>query len=442
MAKKSDKDAKSTGGSTRITGPRGLKTVPGFKDRVGKGRTWWSFYDEVAYEIIEKKYNFSKAHPASVEYTTLFTRNLGKDHPLVEENLLTLLDPREEHISLRPTLDTSFVRAYHALHKNDFENGMPIEHWYTIGSVYGEKKDPREELQLYMTVLANDHPVVDAECTLAGFRYLEALGFKNIQVMVNSVGATQSQQNYKQELTAYYKEHKKDLPKDMQGFITKDPFKIYASTDDACKKLRQDAPQSVDWLVDDDKEHFIRVLEYLDELELPYMLSPELLPEGEALHQTIIALKVTTEEETEYILGRGGRFDALATQLMDTDFAAMKMVIDLDKCLTATRNAQLEVPQSRLPQVFLAQLGDAAKKKALAVREQLHDAGIVTIEHFGKDSLKDQLEQATQLGVKYTCLIGQKEILDGTILIRDMDGGIQEEVPIDKLLPELKKRLS
>lgn len=439
MAKK---EAKSKSKTQRITGPRSLTIVPGFKDRVGAGRTWWSFYEEVAHEVIEKKYNFFKAHPASVEYTTLFTRSLGKDHPLINDNLLTLIDPRHEHISLRPSLDASLVRAYYLLHKNNFENGIPIEHWYTIGSVYGELQDPRESLQLFMTVLGNDHPVVDAECTLAGYRYLQELGFKNIQVLVNSIGGTQSQSAYKSELVAYYKEHKKDIPKEYQAYITKDPLKIFASDDEACKKLRAEAPQSVDWLADDDKEHFIRVLEYLDELELPYMLSPELLPENEFLHKTIIALKVTTEDDTEYILGRGGRFDGLASSLVDMDkFAAMKMVIDLDKCLTATRNQGLEVPQDRLPQVFLAQLGDAAKKKALVLREQLHDAGIVTIEHFGRDSLKDQLEQATQLGVKYTCLLGQKEILDGTVLIRDMDGGIQEEVPQDKLLTEVKKRL-
>jgi histidyl-tRNA synthetase len=418
-----------------------LQTVSGFRDRLGQEQKWWGYYERVAFEVMEK-YNFLLVHPASVEYTTAFTRSYGKDHDLVNENLFTLLDPRGEHISLRPSMDISYIRAYYNAHKQDFENGMPIEHWYTIGSIFGEKLEPREKLGLFLSVIGNDHPVVDAECALAMYRFLEALGFSSIQVLINSIGSEQSQQQYKQELVAFYKDRKKDLPDKHHSDITKNPLAVLSATDEATKQVNVEAPQSVDWLTDDDKDHFIRVLEYLDELDIPYMLAPDLVPVNEYRHKTQVALKVTTEDGTEYILARGGRSDGLAKDsIEDMDIPMMNMTLDLDKCLTATRNAKMDIPQERVAQVFLAQLGDEAKKRALSLREELHEAGIQTIEHYGQDSLKKQLEQAVEYQVQYTCILGQKEILDGTILIRDMDGGIQEEVPLDKIVSELKKRI-
>lgn len=425
---------------SRITGPRSLQLAPGFKDRMGTDRKWWGYFMEVAFEVMEK-YHFYLIHPAGVEYTTLYTRAFGKDHPIVEGNLMSVVDPKEEHLSLRASYDLSFLRAYYLQHKQNFENGMPIENWYTFGPVYGHKFEPRERMQLFMSVIGNEHPVVDAECAVAAYRYIQALGFTNIQVLVNSLGGKQSQQMYKQELNAFYKDRKRQVCETCQPYISKHPLQLLACERQECNQVRSEAPQSVDWFTEEDKQHFFRVLEYLDELGVPYNLAPELIPPmDEYMQKTLFAIKVTLENGTSYVLARGGRYDGLPV-IDQMDIPAMKMFIELDYCLKAIRSQNMSIPAERLPQIFLAQLGDEAKKKCLALREQLHEAGIKTFEHFGKDNLKDQLEQAMALGVKYTCVLGQKEILDKTILIRDMDGGIQEEIPQDKLVPELKKRL-
>lgn len=442
MAKVAKKSKSAVSLPQRITGPRGLQSVEGFKDRAGLDSEWWGYYLLVAMETMQK-YNFHLVYPSSIDYTALHARALGKDHPLLQGNIFSLLDPRDEHICLRPNFEVSFLRAYYQLHKTTLETEKikPIENWYTLHSVYGDKMDPREKLQLFISVIGNDHPVVDAECTVAAYRFLQALGFTNIQVLINSIGDDQSQQAYKKELSTFYKDRKKDVCNICQPFVVRNPIQALACEREECSTLRQEAPQSVDWLTEGDKQHFVRVLEYLDELEVPYLLAPELIPFNEYDQKTVTALQVTTEEGVKYILAHGSRYDGLAQKLVDEDIPSMRMTIDLDRCLTAIRTLKMQIPEKRLPQVFFAQLGDEPKKKALSLREELHAAGIKTVEHFGRDSLKQQLEQATNLGVKITCILGQKELLDGTILIRDMDGGIQEEVPIDKLIPEIKKRL-
>jgi len=441
VKKSKPKAAPAATPAARITGPRSLQLVPGFKDRMGADRKWWGYFAQVAFEVMEK-YHFYLIHPASVEYTTLYTRTLGKDHAQVDANLLSVVDPRQEHVSLRPNYDMSYLRAYYLQNKQNFENGTPIENWYSIGSIFGDKQDPREKVSMFLSVIGNEHPVVDAECAVAAFRYIQAMGFQNIQVLVNSIGGKQSQQMYRQELNGFYKDRKRQICETCQPYITKNPLQLLACERQECQQMRTEAPQSVDWFTDEDKQHFFRVLEYLDELQVPYSLAPELVPPlDEYMHKTLFAIKVTVENGSSYILARGGRYDGLPV-IDGMDIPAMKMTIDLDTCLKVVRAANMKIPEERVPQIFLAQLGDEAKKKCLALREQLHAAGIKTMEHFGKDNLKDQLEQAMKLGVKFTCVLGQKEILDKTIMIRDMDGGIQEEIPQDKLVPELKKRLN
>jgi len=441
MAKKEkSEDKPKPVAAQRITGPRSPQVVTGFRDRVGRDSEWWGHFQKVAFEVMQK-YNYKLVHPTIVEYTTNYTRSLGKDHAIVGENIFTLMDPKGEHISLRPNYEASFMRAYHVLHKNDFEEGIPIDHWYTIGSVFGNNFEPREKMQAYLTAIGNSHPVVDAECTVAAYRFLQALGFENIQVLVNSIGDKQSQTNYKKELTQFYKDRKKEVCEVCKPLVVRNPMQALACERDLCKVLRPEAPQSVDWLTESDKDHFIRVLEYFDELEIPYLLSPELIPYNDYHQKTLTGLQVTTEEGTKYILAHGGRYDGLSPSISDREISAMHMTVDLDMCLTAVRNMGMKIPEARKPQIFLAQLGEDAKKRALALREEMHAAGITTVEHYGQDSLKNQLEEATSLGVKITCILGQKEILDGTILVRDMEGGNQEEIPLDRLEAELKKRL-
>ncbi|MBT4121678.1 histidine--tRNA ligase, partial [bacterium] len=204
------------------------------------------------------------------------------------------------------------------------------------------------------------------------------------------------------------------------------------------------APQQVDHLCDGCKNHFIQVLEYLDEMEVPYALNPRIVRGLDYYSRTTFEITPASDEEQgrQSALGGGGRYDDLVELIGGRpDTPAVGFASGIERLILQIKSKDLKVPSDPEVDVFLAQLGIEARKKALVLFEELKDAGFNIREGFSKKGLKNQLELADKLNAKLSLILGQKEILDGTIMVRDMEGGIQEVIDYKKIIPELEKRL-
>jgi len=188
--------------------------------------------------------------------------------------------------------------------------------------------------------------------------------------------------------------------------------------------------------------HFMRVLEYLDELKVPYELDPYLVRGLDYYTRTVFEIYANSSDQelAQSAIGGGGRYDGLAEILGGRPTPAAGFSIGLDRVhlLLKEMNAQLP-PQTA--DIFVAQLGEQGRKRALAIFEEFRKAGIPCGEAFSKDSIKAQMELANKQAVKFVIIIGQKEVLDGTAVIRDMDSGTQEIVDARKVVQEIKKKL-
>ena len=140
-------------------------------------------------------------------------------------------------------------------------------------------------------------------------------------------------------------------------------------------------------------------------------------------------------------MGGGGRYDGLVSLLGGLETPAIGFACGVERFINQIKETDFKVPEEARPEIFLAQLGAAARKKSVLLFEELTKAGLKVVENFSKSGLKPQLEIADKLKVKFTLILGQKEIIDGTIMIRDMENGIQEVVDFGKTIPEIKKRL-
>jgi histidyl-tRNA synthetase len=228
-------------------------------------------------------------------------------------------------------------------------------------------------------------------------------------------------------------------------------MRIFTCPEAGCRNLHDGAPQMVDWLCETCKQHFIRVLEYLDELEVPYALSPFLVRGLEYYTKTVFEFLPTDGSSEQQpvspyaALAGGGRYDALSETLGGRPTPAAGIAFGLERVLLKTKEAiaagRLVAPTPLVPVVYLAQLGEQAKRKAMRLLEQLRVEGIPIASAFAKDALKAQLEHANRIGVRLTLILGQKEVIDGTIIIREMSSGIQEIIAYEKVIPEVRKRL-
>jgi histidyl-tRNA synthetase len=235
---------------------------------------------------------------------------------------------------------------------------------------------------------------------------------------------------------------------DCKERLTRNPLRLLDCKEISCHDLKKEAPQLVDYLDEESKQHFIMVLEYLDESEVPYVLNPYIVRGLDYYNRTAFEIWSSSDETKEKelpgnkALGGGGRFNGLIELLGGRPTPAVGVAFGIERLIEEIKKANPDYVSKEKPEVFFAQLGEEAAKRALSLFEKLRASGIKVAANFAKASLKPQLELADKLAVSFTVILGQKELLDGTIIIRDMENGIQEVVDIAKIDEELKKRLA
>lgn len=211
------------------------------------------------------------------------------------------------------------------------------------------------------------------------------------------------------------------------------------------EELKANAPQIFDYLDETSKQHFMKVLEYLDETEVPYALNPCLVRGLDYYTKTTfeIVLNNASSPDLEGLaLGGGGRYDGLIPMLGGREnTSAMGAAMGVERIVLAMKAANAMPPRREKIDVFFCQLGEGARRKGLAVYEKFREGGIMVGEAFGKGTLKAQLEIADKLKAPVAVILGQKEVLDGTIIIRDMESGAQEIVDVEKVVSIIAKRL-
>jgi histidyl-tRNA synthetase len=214
--------------------------------------------------------------------------------------------------------------------------------------------------------------------------------------------------------------------------------------------VKSQAPQVIDHLCEECKRHFKSLLEFLDEADLPYHLDPYLVRGLDYYTRTVFEIfsegATQQSQDGSVIMQRsalvgGGRYDALVKLMGGKDVPAVGAAAGVERIIALMKEKQLPAAEVQTPRVFLAQLGDLPKKRTLKLLEELRKAKISISEALGRDSLRTQLARADKLGVEYTLILGQREVLDNTIVIRKMDTGAQETVKLEKVVDELRTRL-
>jgi len=398
-----------------------------------------------------RDYGFYEIETPILESTALYRRTTGEGTDIVEKEMFSFTDKSRDSVTLRPEMTPGIVRAY-------IEHGMlnrphPVK-LFSWGPLFRYDRPQagryRQFHQLDFEILGNPNPVADAEVIFLSYLICKKLGV-DATVHINSIGDSESRKEYIKLLKEHYRNKRRLLCEDCKRRLTKNPLRLLDCKEPGCRELASEAPQLVDHLDEESKQHFIKVLEHLDESEVPYVLSPFIVRGLDYYNRTVFELIPTGGEEAEQdsetpviaqdAIGGGGRYDGLIEHVGGRPTAAVGMAFGLERLLSRAKAAGTVVPKKKKPQIFLAQLGEEATKHAFLLFEKLRSAGFSLEANFAKEGLKSQLELANKAGATFAVILGQKELLDGTVIIRDMENGIQEVVDLEKIVEELKKRL-
>jgi len=400
-------------------------------------------------ENIVNFYGFKKIDTPILEETDLYSKGTGVATDIVQKQMYNLRTKGGDLLTLRPEFTPGIVRAY-------IEHGMqslpqPIR-LYSIGPLFRYEHPQagryRQFHQFNLEVLGEENPVIDAQIIQIFYNILNELKFKNLIVEINSIGDNQCRPYYKKVLVSYFRSRESALCVDCRRRIRENPLRVLDCKEEKCQRIISQAPQIIDHLCEECHRHFKGVLEFLDEIELPYRLNPHLVRGLDYYTKTVFEIFVETPQKTETkesfirnALVAGGRYDNLVKLLGGEEIRAAGGAIGIERVILAMKDRVVKFQKPVAPQIFLAQLGIMAKRKSLKLLEDFRKAKIQVSESFGRDSLKAQLTLADKIKVRYTLLLGQKEALDETIIIRDMETGRQDTVKLEKVVREMEKRL-
>lgn len=376
-----------------------------------------------------------------VEDKGVFVRGVGEGTDIVDKELYAFEDRSGNEIALRPEPTAGMVRAY-------IEHGMaslpqPVRLQFT-GPVFRYDRPQagrqRQFTQLDVEVLGDASPSIDAQIITLALRYYRTVGLRNISLQLNSLGDADDRKAYLKALTAYLKEHKDKLGEIDRGRITKNPLRVLDSKDRATKKIVADAPQILNYLSEASRKHFTAVIEYLDSLGITYELNPQLVRGLDYYTHTVFEF-YGEREGSQSSLGGGGRYNHLVEQLGGKPTPAAGFGIGVERVLLELQAEKVVLPDDQNVHVYVASLGEPARIGAFTLIENLLDAGVGAVGAVDRDGIGSQLERANKLGTPYAIIIGQKEIQEETVILRDMKSGAQEMVPLKAVIKELQQRL-
>ncbi len=413
----------------------------GMFDIIPSNQKYWHFLWRRANGLLSD-YSFSRVDLAPVESAEVFARSVAQSNPDAGKQQ-ALVKWHGASLALRSSLPQSLVRVY--LQYGMHTEPSPVKLFSTSPIAVPSDRGHHMHYQLGVQTTGDAGEAVDAELLFLGCRILESLNMGSFVVRLNTVGDLPSKQTYMRALRDFLRVNQKKLSTKVVALVKEHPFRALAQLAQEDAELAKEAPQSVEHLSDEARGHFKRLLEFLDEGQVPYMIDHTLLTTDDYATHTVWEFILNTDTQVStggIVVIRGGRMDRMSELLGGPKTPSAGWTLDVDTLVKLMEAKNLNVPDiGAKPKVFLSQLGEAAKRRSLMLFEEIRKSGIEVRYSLSRDNIKGQLRMAERLGVRFALIFGQKEALEGTVMVRELETGIQETIPLEKIIDELKKRL-
>ena len=387
-----------------------------------------------------RQHGFSEIRTPVLEATELYARTVGESSDIVHKEMYSFKDRSDHPVSLRPEGTAGVARAF--LQHGFLSRPQPVKLAYLSNMYRYERPQAgrfREHSQFGLEVFGSADPIVDAEIILATWQALTRLGLEDVVVQVNSIGEERSRKQIRKVITETLAGKTDKLSEDAQRQLKQNPLRVLDSKDPQMQPVIEAIPPLIDQLTTEDRDHFTAVLEYLDQAGIPYELNPRLVRGLDYYTRTVF--EFWSEAGGQSAVASGGRYDRLIQELGGPATPGVGIGIGVDRLAELIKSGKgREVPRSS-PQVFVVQLGEVAKKISFELIDQLTKGGVSVTSALGKENIRTQLRLADKLGVPLALIIGQKEAMDESIIIRDMASGMQETVPLKTAVAEVEKRV-
>ena len=413
----------------------------GTADILPEEQRYWRYVEAEAREIA-RRYGYGRLDTPVFEHSNLFVRGVGQVTDIVEKEMYTFQDRGGDYVALRPEGTAPVCRAY-------LEHGMrnlpqPVRMYYFCPVFRYDRPQAgrfRQHHQFGVEALGDGDPSVDAEVIEMAWQLMKGLGLRDLTLLINSIGDPQCRPAYLERLKAYYASRLDRLCRDCAERLERNPLRLLDCKQPACTDMAREAPQTVESLCQECRDHWERLLSYLQKLEIPFRVEPKLVRGLDYYTRTVFEIQPPEEGGQSNICG-GGRYDGLIQELGGPPTPGIGFGAGLERMILNIKRQNAPVPEGDFISVVVAHLGDAAKETAMSLASELRSRGVGAVLAPAGRSLKSQMRYANSLGIPYALILGEDEIRNGSVILRDMSRGEQREAPIQEAAQELEALLA
>ena len=421
-----------------------IQRQKGCNDIYGREAKVWKYVDTVIDEVCDK-YNYEFIRTPIFESSELFHRGVGETTDIVTKETYDFVDRGDRNMTLRPEGTAGVVRSY-IENKMYGDPNQPVKVYYN-GTMYRYERPQsgrdRELTQFGMEILGSDDPLSDAEIISAAVNIYKMLGLKEIKVNINSLGDTESRNNYREALVDYFKPHIKDLCEDCQERLNKNPLRILDCKVDAENEILKNAPKTLDYLNEESRDRFEKVQEYLEIMQIEYTINPNIVRGLDYYNHTVFEIEANVEGfGSNNVLGGGGRYNGLVNQLDGPETPCVGFASGIGRLVKALELEKVKLPIVEDIDLFIMYVNEDEKKYAAYMTQELRLAGFIVDTEYTGRALKGQFKQADRLNAKYICVLNSEDLDNNEVKIKNNKTKEEETISLDALIYYLDEKIT
>ena len=409
------------------------KAPRGTQDVLPEQSAKWQHVEKTAMKVAEL-FGFKEIRFPTFEHTELFARGVGDSTDVVQKEMYTFLDKGERSITLRPEGTAGCMRT---LIEHGLLNGaLPVKVSYLTSCFRYEKPQAgrlREFHQFGAELVGAASPAADAEMISMVSQIFDQLQIEGIELEINSIGCPECRAKYNEALKEYFRSHEKELCETCRDRLDRNPMRILDCKSPICHKIAEGAPVILDYLCDDCRAHFDELKERLDSLGIEYTVNPTIVRGLDYYTRTVFEF-VSTNIGSQGTVCGGGRYDGLIELLGGQKTPSIGFAMGLERLLLLMENTGVAFPEEGSVDIYIGSMGTKAGIEAANIVNSLRAEGFKAECDLCGRSVKAQMKYADKIGAKLSCIIGDSELEEGKVKIKNMGTGEAEEVELDELI--------
>ena len=417
-----------------------VNNVKGTRDIIGEEANAFNYIENLLKQICEL-FSYNEVRPPVMEYSELFVRGVGESSDVVRKEMYTFLDKAERSVTLRPEFTAGIMRLI-IQNKLLSTSELPVKSYY-VGPVFRYERPQlgryRQFSQFGVEAVGNDSPEIDVETIVLAYTILSSLNLENVSISINTLGDDESRNNYKKALKEYFAKYLDQMCPDCHSRYELNPLRILDCKVPEDQKIVAGAPKMKDFLSDQAKERFNKVLSLLDAMEIPYQVDDTLVRGLDYYSETVYEFHYVSKTGNDYgAIGAGGHYGKLVKELGGPDAAGVGFSFGVDRLYSVLKDDGLLPKGLDNPvEIYVMPLGEMAKPLAMQAATALRVSGYRTDFCFEDVKLGNMFKRAERKGAKFAIIIGENEVNNNEVIIKNMQTTQQVSVPYEKLISSI-----